>query len=183
MSQPSSAQRTAVRGVVLLLVLAALGALVVNKGFHGSSRAAAAPKTVATVPVANTDGTATTVVSTTVSVGTAAPVTPSVADGTTKIVVVNGTKVTGAAGRLAGKLTAAGFTVTGKFNPLSKAVQATTTVFYLEGFKSQAARVAQMIASTTITPTTSLLPAQLPIKKADLGDAQVLVLLGTDLAV
>jgi hypothetical protein len=183
-----SPQQTAARGVALLIVLSLVVALVINKGFHGSDTSAAhepGTPTATTVPlssvIGNTTGTTVPGAVTPATTVVAATVPPP--SGNTKVVVANGnTGVRGAAGRLGDTLTGAGFTVVKRVNALSKEKQAVTKVLYLEGFQGQATRVAQTIGTKTIVPPIQLMAEPLPISKADLGVAQIIVLLGTDIA-
>jgi hypothetical protein len=179
MNQQRNTQQAAVRGVILVVVLAALGGLIVNKGFHSKSgKAASGPSATTSLPANQSTTTLPLIPTTSIPPTTVAP--PA---GTTKVLVVNGsTGVKGAASRIADTLIGKGFSVVGKLNALSKQTVAVTVVYYLEGYAAQADSVAATIASATITPKSELMPAQLPVKKADLGEAQVLVLLGKDLA-
>jgi hypothetical protein len=188
MDNGTSVQGTAAKGVAVLVAFAAVGALVVNKGFHGDKGTAAV-----TAPAGNgTNSAATTTVpgATTVPGDSTPPASNSVAvpSGSTKVVVANGTSgtgvkgVAGSAARLGGQLTAKGFTVIKTTNATSKTAVQTTVVYFTAGNEAQAQSVAQAVASPTIKPATAAMPNPLPIAAADVGEAQIIVLLGRDLA-
>jgi hypothetical protein len=188
MDMESSVQGTAAKGVAVLVAFAAVGALVVNKGFHGERGIAAV-----TAPAGNGTATgATTTIegSTTTPGDSTPPASNSVAvpSGATKVVVANGTSgtgvkgVAGSAGRLGSQLTGKGFTVVKTTNATSKTAAQTTVVYFTAGNEVQAQSVAQAIASATTTPKIQPMPTPAPIAAADLGEAQIVVLLGRDLA-
>ena len=115
----------------------------------------------------------------------AASTLPSIPRTNIKIVVANASGVSGAAGKMGDKLAALGYTVSKRTKAngaVVKQVQASTTVYFIEGAQTQASLVAQSLAVGTAVPKTLLMPEPAPILKADLGEAQVVVLLGLDLA-
>jgi hypothetical protein len=112
-----------------------------------------------------TDGAETT--ETTVAARTPAEVT---------VIVLNGTAVSGAAGKYATALQSAGYTMLESGNAAVKIPA--TQVFFTEGFDVEAAAVALAIgAPATVTP--AALPTPPP---GEVGAANVVVVIGSDLA-
>lgn len=185
MDREHSPQTTAIRGVVLLVVLAALGALIVNKGFHDGDSTAVVAGPGDPAATTTTGGTGTTVVDpTATTIVTGSSTASSISAEPVRVIVANGsTGVKGAASRMGDKLKAAGFTVLSPVNALaSVGTVAKTIVYYVEGNQAQGDAIANAIKTSTVTPPVMLMPDPLPVKVAELGQAQVLVLLGTDLA-
>ncbi|MGE0309386.1 MAG: LytR C-terminal domain-containing protein [Acidimicrobiia bacterium] len=184
MDREHSPQSTAIRGVVLLVVLAALGALIVNKGFHGDDSTDVITGSGTTTTATTVVGGTTTVDPTATTIAVATSTASSVSTDPVRVIVANGkTGVKGAAARMGNTLKAAGFTVLTPVNALeSVGTVAKTIVYYVEGNQAQADSVANAIKTSKVTPPVMLMPDPLPIKVAELGEAQVLVLLGTDLA-
>lgn len=107
---------------------------------------------------------------------TSKPTSPSVAPGSVRVLVANGTTVNGAAGRASSKLAAAGFDV---LQPVTATIrQAHSFVFYAPGDQPAAA----VIASDLGLPASVVkaMPASPPV--TDTLQAMVLVVLGPQLA-
>ena len=128
-----------------------------------------------------TDGGATTE-TTVVTDTTLAGVTTTTVGGATtgfKIQVVNAAGVSGAAGDLTVALQGAGYIVQ---PPLTKSdatpKQTVTKVYYVAGFEAAAATVAGTLGGVETGP----MPDPIPSETGNLGEASVMVLLGTDLA-
>ncbi len=92
-----------------------------------------------------------------------------------KVFVANAAGVQGAAGRAADTLKAAGYVAVAGNSPTRVD---TTTVYYTEGFQAEA----QAVAATLGVPATSVQPMPTPPPVADIQGAQVLVVLGPDVA-
>lgn len=112
--------------------------------------------------------------STTVPMATAAPDRTGF-----KILVANASGVSGSAGQMTTALQAQQFVVTQPLNADPNLGKLTTTiVYYVPGFEAQATMVADILGGVQILPVQS--PP--PVEGGTLGEAVVLVLLGTDLA-
>jgi LytR cell envelope-related transcriptional attenuator len=102
---------------------------------------------------------------------------------TAKVVVANASGQKGAAANATQELQTVGF-VTGEptdaFGP-EKTI-AMTKVYYVAGAELTAASVAQVFSSAAAPILTFTMPAPIPVKGATIGDATVLVMVGTDLA-
>jgi len=96
-----------------------------------------------------------------------------------KIVVANSSGVQGAAGQMTTALQAEQFVVSQPVNADPTVGKLTTTVvYYVPGFESAASMVADVLGGVQILPV----PVPPPIEGGSLGEAVVLVMLGTDLA-
>jgi hypothetical protein len=96
-----------------------------------------------------------------------------------KVLVANASGVTGSAGQMTTALRAEGFIVSEPTNAAETVgKQETTLVYYVPGYESGAAAVAQILGGVATQPVST--PA--PVESGDLGEATVLVMLGTDLA-
>lgn len=96
-----------------------------------------------------------------------------------KVQVANASKVAGSAGQLTTELQGRGYIVqpavnTNAITPQQRA----TTVYYLPGSEQAAALVAAEIGITNLAP----MPTPIPTETGSLGEATVLILLGTDIA-
>lgn len=127
------------------------------------------------------DGGATTE-TTVVTDTTLAGVTTTTIGGATtgfKVQVVNAAGVSGAAGDMTVALQGAGYIVQ---PPLTKSdatpKQTVTKVYYVAGFEAAAATVAGTLGGVETGP----MPDPIPSETGNLGEASVMVLLGTDLA-
>lgn len=96
-----------------------------------------------------------------------------------KVQIANASKVAGSAGQLTTELQGRGFIVQPAVN--TNAItpqQRTTTVYYLPGSEQAAALIAAEIGVTNLAP----MPNPVPTENGSLGEASVLILLGTDIA-
>ena len=96
-----------------------------------------------------------------------------------KVQIANASKVPGSAGELTTALQGRGFIV----QPATNASEITpkqtqTVVYFIPGSEQAAARVAAELGGVT----TAAMPAPIPTESGELGEATVLILLGTDLA-
>jgi hypothetical protein len=169
-----SAGGAAGRGLLLIAVAVITGVLLLNAGFDdggsanpttdggGSADTTASPDTTGVGP----DGSNTTAVTTPVSVRPPNQV---------KVFVANAAGIQGAAGRTADALIAAGYVAVPGNSPTR--VEA-TAIYYTEGFEAEA----QAVAATLGVPATSVQPMPTPPPVAEIEGAQVLVVLGPDIA-
>jgi hypothetical protein len=157
----SSTAAIASRGVIVVVVAFVLGLLVLAKGFDDNSVSAGggATATTTTVPAPTT----TTAAQTT---------TTEVNKASFTVLVANGSGISGAAGRKTEELKGQGFTMAPAGN--AKAQVATTAVYYIAGYEAAGAAVAQVLQ---VQP--QAMPNPPP---TELGQAQVLVVLGKDIA-
>lgn len=156
------------RGVVLLAVALILGIILLQKTDSQKAGVAAAGGSTTT---STARGAATTLpsLSTTTTAATRSPQT-------VKVLAANGTDVQGAAGRVNQVLLA------GKYNALSPTdasakVQA-SSVYFNPGFDREAAVIAQLL----VLPPTAAKPMPTPLPVKDLHSADILVMVGPELA-
>lgn len=97
-----------------------------------------------------------------------------------KVLVANASGISGSAGQMSTALQAEGFIVQQPATNAAETVgkQTVTVVYYVPGFESGAAAVSQVLGGVATQPVAS--PP--PVESGDLGEATVLVLLGSDLA-
>ncbi len=96
-----------------------------------------------------------------------------------KILVANASGVTGSAGQMSTALQSEQFIVSQPINAdVTYGKQSVTVVFYVPGYEAGATAVAEILGGIQIQPVAT--PA--PVEGGSLGEAQVLVMLGTDLA-
>ncbi len=97
-----------------------------------------------------------------------------------KVLVANASGVSGSAGQMSTALQAEGFIVQQPATNAAETVgkQTVTVVYYVPGFESGAAAVSQVLGGVASQPVAT--PP--PVEPGDLGEATVLVMLGTDLA-
>jgi hypothetical protein len=152
------------RTVFVVLIAAGLGLLVLNNAYDdgGGAGSGAAPTT------------STSSSSTVASSSTSAA--PGVQRSDVKVIVANASGVAGSAGKFTTNLAALGYTTLPATNA-SASGQATTKVYHLPANEAGAQMVATDIgaAAPTAWPTTNP-----PVK--DIGAAQVVIVLGQDLA-
>ncbi|HZT65859.1 MAG TPA: LytR C-terminal domain-containing protein [Acidimicrobiales bacterium] len=149
---------------MLVLVAVAIGAAVLaNLPQGASSRVAAgsAPTTTST-----TAGASSTTTSTTLATHQPSQV---------KVLVANGTSTSGLGGKLASKLTNAGYDVLSPTNTSSSA--SASAVYYASGYQGDAAAVAQ--ASGLTAGALQAMTSSVPV--SDTKGAQVVVIIGPDL--
>lgn len=108
---------------------------------------------------------------------TTAPTAPKPAN-QVKVVVANGTDTSGAAGRIAAELaTAEGYSNYAAVNTTSPA--SASAVYYAPGYEGNGAAIDSFLQLKT---STAPMPAQAPVSSSDLQGADVLVIVGPDLA-
>lgn len=96
-----------------------------------------------------------------------------------KVIVANSSGVQGAAGQMTTALQGEQFVVAQPVNAEASVGKLTTTVvYYVPGYESAATMVADVLGGVQILPV----PVPPPIEGGSLGEAVVLVMLGTDLA-
>jgi len=152
--------------IVIAVVAVLLGFLILRDIRGGSTTAPAAD-----------GGETTTTVNDTVPVESSVPVTiPLTAF---KIQVANASKVSGSAGQLTTELQGRGYIVQPAVNSSEiTPKQTATVVYYLPGSEGQAALVAAELGGVA----TAIMPAPIPTEGGKLGEASILILLGTDVA-
>lgn len=159
------------RGVFLVAAAVALGVGVLSS--LGKSGAASGP-----APAAAVVGSSTTTAppagraSTTTTTQALATHSPS----SVKVLVANGTSVSGVAGKLKTKLAAGGFNLLAPTNTTSPA--RASAVYYAEGYQGDAQAVASTagLGASALQPMTTQLPVSNP------SGAEVIVVIGPDLA-
>ncbi|MEK0415659.1 MAG: hypothetical protein RL352_1056 [Actinomycetota bacterium] len=96
-----------------------------------------------------------------------------------KVQIANASGVSGSAGLLTTELQGKGYIVQPAINKSEiTPKQTATVVYYLLGSEAAAAQVAQELGGVATSP----MPTPIPTETGSLGEASVLVLLGTDLA-
>ena len=96
-----------------------------------------------------------------------------------KVQVANASKVAGSAGQLTVELQGRGYIVQPALNTSDiTPKQTTTVVYFLPGSEAAAAAVATELGGVATAP----MPTPIPTETGQLGEASVLILLGTDLA-
>lgn len=129
-------------------------------------------------PAATEDTTATeTITDETLPVDTT--VAPSIPLTSFKIQVANASEVAGSAGQLTTELQGRGYIVQPAVNvPDGTPKRTASVVMYLPGSEAQAALVAAELGGVGVQP----MPSPVPTDSGNLGEASVLILLGTDIA-
>jgi hypothetical protein len=96
-----------------------------------------------------------------------------------KVQVANASKVAGSAGQLTTELQGRGYIVQPAVNSSEiTPKQTATVVYFLPGSEVAAAQVAAELGGVSTAP----MPAPIPTESGGLGEASVLILLGTDIA-
>ncbi len=96
-----------------------------------------------------------------------------------KVQIANGSGISGSAGLLTTEMQGRGYIVQPAINKSEVTPKATVTiVYYLLGSEAPAAQVARDLGGVATLP----MPTPIPTETASLGEASVLILLGTDLA-
>ena len=96
-----------------------------------------------------------------------------------KVLVANASGITGSAGQMSTALQSEQFIVSQPKNmDPTFGKQSVTVVYYVPGYESGATAVAEILGGLQIQPVAT--PA--PVEGGSLGEAQVLIMLGTDLA-
>ena len=153
--------------VVVAVVAVLLGFLILRDIRGGST----------TAPATGDEATTGAVVTDTVPVETTVAVTiPLTAF---KIQVANASKVSGSAGQMTTELQGRGYIVQPAVNASGiTPKQTATVVYYLPGSEGQVALVAAELGGVA----TAIMPAPIPTEGGKLGEASILILLGTDVA-
>jgi len=154
---------TSLRVILVVGIAALLGWFILRNGFPGTDDGGDGGGSAATTTLAVTT--------------TAAPTSTTVNMAGTKIVVANGSGVGGSAGRLSDALRADGYAVIEPTNANQNDYE-TTEIYFTAGFEAQAGEVARELG----VPVTGLLPDPSPVPPAGVQDANVIVVLGKDLA-
>jgi hypothetical protein len=157
------------RGAALVVAAIVVGLLLLRNGIDASEvvTSSKGDDSSADDSGGNGNGDTTETTETTVAARTPAEVT---------VIVLNGTSVSGAAGKYSTALQSAGYTMLESGNAAVKIPA--TQVFFTEGFDVEAAAVALAIgAPATVTP--AALPTPPP---GEVGAANVVVVIGADLA-
>ncbi len=96
-----------------------------------------------------------------------------------KVQIANGSGISGSAGLLTTEMQGRGYIVQPAINKNEATPKQTVTiVYYLLGSEAPAAQVARDLGGVATAP----MPTPIPTETASLGEASVLILLGTDLA-
>jgi len=155
---------TSLRVILVVGIAALLGWFILRNGFPGTGGGG--------------DGGDASSATTTVAVTTTvAPTTTTVNMAGTRIVVANGSGVGGSAGRMSDVLRQEGYAVIEPTNAVRNDYQ-TTEIHFLQGFEAQAGVVARELG----LPVTGLLPDPSPVPKEGIQDANVIIIVGKDLA-
>ncbi len=168
-----SAGGAAGRGILLIAVAVLVGVLLLRNGFDDGGGSSA--------PTTEGGGGAVTSVSPDTtgaggSTDSTTPTTPSTRPpNQVKVFVANAAGVQGAAGRAVEVLTPLGYVAVAGNSPTRVD---TTTVYYTEGFQAEAQGIAQALGA----PAAAVQPMPTPPPVADIQGAQVLVVLGPDVA-
>jgi hypothetical protein len=155
------------RAVILVGIAAIVGIVLLHRGTPGTTRVASAATTTTVKGGGAPTRTTVTTPTTTVPVHPAAQV---------KVLVANGSGVTGLAGVISTRLRTAGYDTLASVNANQRV--AASVVYYAPGYQREAAIVAQSLG---LAPT-SVQPMPTPPPVASLGTANVLVVAGPDLA-
>ena len=168
-----SAGGAAGRGILLIAVAVLVGVLILRNGFDSGSGSSSPPTT------SSGGGAVTSVATNTTAAGgstESTATTPSTRPANqVKVFVANGAGIQGAAGKAVDTLTPLGYVAVAGNSP--NRVQ-TTTVYYTEGYQAEA----QGVAAALGAPAASVQPMPTPPPIADIQGAQVLVVLGPDVA-
>ena len=182
------------KGVLLIIAVITVGIIVLNQGFDKDNSANSAPVLSTQEPLNDTQEQNQEIEEETTTPSEAAPEENTGGEGNegsqptstsvlhppaeVRVLVANGTDVTGAAGATLDTLVAnAGYNGVGAVNDLGEEVLLETFIYYAQGYDLDAQNVRLIINgdSSNVLP----LPETLPID--DLSDANVLVHVGADL--
>ena len=157
---------TATRGVIVVVVALVVGVLLIMKGGGGAA--------VGEDPNAAIDGTTTTQAGgPTTTEATSSTSTPP---GDLKIIVANGSNISGLAGRTKDQLAAASYTAVIATDATADA--ATSIVFYVAGYEADATAVAAALGMPPERLSPMPDPANVPV--ASIEGVQVVIVLGPD---
>jgi hypothetical protein len=167
--EPRAANVNSVLSIAVAVLAVLLGFFILRDLRNDSGLAL--PEDAASVEEAATDTTVETVVVET----TAAPVVLTAF----KVQIANASGVSGSAGLLTTEMQGKGYIVQPAINKSEITPKQTVTfVYYLLGSEAAAAKVAQELGGVATAP----MPTPIPTETGSLGEASVLILLGTDLA-
>ena len=184
------------RGIVLVVVALALGVLLLARGFDGDDDATdtASTDTSSTAPddepdEADEDSESPVVEGEPPPETSVAPTTvPAVVTRPpeqVRVVTINGTGVTGRAGRTADELNVEGYVIAAKNSEQSRVER--SVIYFAPGYAGDAAEVARILGVEADifeqAPATIESLIQNPDTPANLGDFNVFVLIGTDEAI
>lgn len=156
------------RGAVLLVIAVLVGVFLLREAPSEGTSVAAAKSSSTTAPRTTT----------TVATAAAPPTTAALRSPTqVSVLVLNGTHVSGAASRVNRQLIGAGYNSVGTGNATTSD-NATTTVDYIAGYQAEAVALA---ASLSLPPTAAQ-PMPTPPPVSDTKGANLVVVVGTDLA-
>jgi hypothetical protein len=155
---------TSLRVILVVGIAALLGWLILRNGFPGTGGG-------------DGDGGSSSATTTVVTTTSVAPTSTTVNMAGTKIVVANGSGVGGSAGRLSDTLRSEGYAVIEPTNAVRNDYTI-TEIYHLPGFEAQAGVVARELG----VAVTGLLPDPSPVPAEGIQDANVIIVLGTDLA-
>ena len=172
-----TARSSPARGVALIATAVVLGLFIVRSGFEDNAAAdggetpttevaGSGGSTTAPPPGGGGDGGA----------PTTAPAAAARPPAEVTVLVANASGVSGAAGELTEAIAAEGYNTVPGTNAPPESDPAATRVLHIAGFEQEAAALASAIGATGGTSAMSEPP---PV---DLAGAQILVILGTDLA-
>lgn len=106
----------------------------------------------------------------------APPVTPTRAPGDVKILVANGVAIQGVASKVSGKVKQMGYQMLTPGNTVK--TETASAVQYASGYQTEA----QAVATSLSIPASNVIPFATPAAVQELGDANVLVIVGSELA-
>ncbi len=157
-----------VKGAILVLIAVVVGVVILANFDSGSSSSKPTTSTTTTIKGGTT---------TVPSGGITVPAVTTVpAAGAFKVVVANASGVQGAAGRTTTALKTAGFATV---DPVTATAKITVSIVYvLPGFEAAGTRVAAALK----LPAARVQPMPSPLPVPTLNGAQVLVILGSDIA-
>lgn len=165
---PPPSQGSPVKGAILVVVAVIIGVALLRDDSSTAAQVSVGAKTPVTEPGDSGDGGGDTSSTTTTTVALRAP-------SEVKVLVANGSDVNGAAGVQTNALKALGY-VTG--DPGNAARVPATVVYFTAGYEAEAAQLAAAIGA----PETAVQAMPTPAPVDDLALANVLVVVGPDLA-
>lgn len=183
----SSGGGSAGRAIVLVIVAIALGAFLLARGFDGSdddtagARDSAEPESSDSEADEDPDDETTTSTTSTTTTTTAPPVVTHL-PGEVKVAVMNGTGVTGRAGRTADTLNAAGYVTVAKNTQQDRVER--SVIYYKAGYGDDAKAVASQLGAPpdiiTPAPGTIITLIRNPETPENLQDFNIFAVVGTD---
>jgi hypothetical protein len=158
------------RGIALIVAAVVLGVVLLNatdspEPFRAKAAGASSSTTTSTTATDSTAGSSST---------TAPPADQAHKPSEVTVLVVNGSGISGAAGRNATKLASAGYVLKPSGNTKTAAA---SNVYYVPGYAADARAIA-----ASLSPQPGVLPMPTPAPVKDLLGAKVLVVVAADLA-